>query len=76
MQISAVLKTLEAKQLIDRRRDGQDERVKIVSVTKEGAVLLRNALPLVEAAQKRFFGPDEKTGIDLSNALKAIVIGW
>ncbi len=70
MQISAVLKALEAKELVERLRGGGDERVKHVRLTTKGVEILCEALPLVEAAQTRFFGSNEQIGTDLHKALR------
>lgn len=70
MQISAVLKALEAKEFVERPRGGRDERVKHVRLTTEGVAILYEALPLVDAAQTRFFGSNERIGTDLHKALR------
>ena len=76
MQISAVLKTLEAKKLIARRRGKSDIRSKEIGVTAQGLSLLGEALPLAAAAQDRFFGPDKDAGEDLHRSLRQIVASW
>ena len=76
MQVSAVLKALESKELVTRERHDSDERVKQVQLTPGGLATLINALPLVEAAQVHFFGPRMELGNNLHTALKQIVGSW
>lgn len=76
MQVSAVLKALEAKGLVARDRGDGDDRVKQVRLTSEGGAILRKALPLVEAAQKRFFGSNNELGSKLHTVLRRIVKSW
>jgi DNA-binding MarR family transcriptional regulator len=58
---SQVLRTLERKGYIQRKRNGDDERVKLPTLTKSGTALVERAIPLVEAADQKFF---EKLGED------------
>lgn len=76
MQVSAVLKVLEAKSFVSRGPHSRDDRVKQVRLTPSGLATLGNALPLVEAAQRRFFGPRVELGISLHTALRQIVGSW
>lgn len=62
MQMSHILKTLESKRFIARRRSCSDTRAKQVTVTRRGLSTLRNALPLVIAVQSRLFGNEGRPG--------------
>lgn len=76
MQVSNVLKALEQKQLVVRPRTASDVRMKAVEITPAGLDILAQTLPLVEAAQRRFFGEDTAAGQELHNALRRIVASW
>ena len=56
MQLSHMLKTLEAKQFISRKRDALDSRAKQVRLTRSGFEILKRALPLAVEVQSRLFG--------------------
>src|SRR5436190_11765093 len=60
-----VIERLEAKQLIERKLSRGDKRVKLLYLTKAGAVLLRDSMPSVGRAQARMLRPlkaaDRKT---------------
>ena len=62
MQMSHMLKTLEAKKFISRQRSSADTRAKQVSVTRRGLNTLRKALPAVIAVQSRLFGEEGRPG--------------
>src|SRR3954452_6841329 len=55
MMTSQVLRTLEAKGLVERRGDAGDRRARRVTATADGAALARRAVAVVEAADERFF---------------------
>jgi DNA-binding MarR family transcriptional regulator len=55
MMTSQVLRTLEAKGLVDRAGDAGDRRARRVSVTADGAGLARRAIAVVEEVDARFF---------------------
>ena len=55
MMVSKVLRTLEKKNFIQRLEHGTDTRAKIVNLTKEGEAILKQALPLVEKMDGKFF---------------------
>ena len=76
MQLSNVLKALEAKGLLARPRSEADSRKKHVEVTPKGTEILARALPLVQAAQSRFFGADAQASEELQSALKSLVANW
>ncbi|WP_092047392.1 MarR family winged helix-turn-helix transcriptional regulator [Methylobacterium pseudosasicola] len=62
MQVSQVLKALEAKGLIARPRSAADTRAKSVAVTEAGVDALRRAMPLAIAVQARLFGQAGRPG--------------
>src|ERR1700754_1441444 len=60
-----VIERLETKDLIERKPAREDKRVKLLYLTKAGAALLRDIMPLVDRAQARMLQPlkpaDRKT---------------
>lgn len=62
MQVSHMLKTLEAKGLVARPRGPADIRTKRVEVTAAGVEALRHAKPVVIDAQRRLFGEEGAPG--------------
>jgi DNA-binding MarR family transcriptional regulator len=60
-----VIERLEAKRLIERKPSPGDKRVKLLSLTRSGASMLRDIMPSVERAQARMLQPlkpaDRKT---------------
>lgn len=52
-----VIERLEAKGLIERKPAAQDKRVKLLHLTKTGALLLRDIMPAVDRAQARMLQP-------------------
>ena len=52
-----VIERLESKKLIERKPSPEDKRVKLLYLTKAGAVLLRDIMPAVEGAQIRMLQP-------------------
>ncbi len=69
MQVSLMLKALEAKALVTRLRSASDVRAKRVEVTAAGVTALRRALPLVNEVQGRLFGDAGRPGGGLLAAL-------
>ena len=69
MQVSQVLKTLEAKGLVARRRSVADTRAKWIEVTETGVGALRQAMPLAISVQERLFGKAGAPGGSLMIAL-------
>ena len=76
--LGSVIERLQAKGLIERAASAEDKRVKLLTITKAGAALLRDVVPSVERAQARMLQPlkaaDRKTLmmllsqlVDLSN---------
>ena len=56
MQLSQMLKALEAKQFILRKRDASDSRAKQAQLTRKGFAVLKQALPQAVEVQSRLFG--------------------
>jgi DNA-binding MarR family transcriptional regulator len=69
MQVSQVLKALEAKGMVARPRSATDTRAKRVEVTEAGVAALREAMPLAIAVQGRLFGEAGRPGGPLLAAL-------
>jgi DNA-binding MarR family transcriptional regulator len=57
MMTSQVLRTLERKNLVERRTHPTDARAKALRATPEGAELAARANAAVEAVDRRFFTP-------------------
>ena len=69
MTVSKVVRTLEAKGLLDRAVHPDDARAKGLALTPEGRALIRRATNLVHAEQERFFnrlGPAGKAAFSQS----------
>ncbi|MDI4238235.1 MarR family transcriptional regulator [Bradyrhizobium sp. Arg237L] len=60
-----VIERLQSKGLIERKSDSDDKRVKLLTITRQGASLLREIMPVVDRAQARMLQPlkpaDRKT---------------
>ncbi|WP_446742270.1 MarR family winged helix-turn-helix transcriptional regulator [Silvibacterium acidisoli] len=69
MQVSLMLKSLDAKGLIQRTRSPADPRAKHIVLTAAGLRSLRAALPVVIDVQSRLFGETGGPGGDLLKAL-------
>ena len=55
--ISVVVKKLEQRGLVERSVSEKDRRSKPVSITEDGARLIRDVLPAAETAQDRMLAP-------------------
>lgn len=68
---SQVLRTLERKGYIERRHKQGNVRSKYPIVTEIGIRLIEQAIPLVEAIDRKFFSqlPDQKLCLDLLKKL-------
>jgi DNA-binding MarR family transcriptional regulator len=68
-----VIERLEAKAYVERKPAHEDKRVKLLTLTKAGAALLRNIMPSVDRAQARMLQPlkpvDRKTLLTLMTQL-------
>jgi DNA-binding MarR family transcriptional regulator len=71
--LGSVIERLQAKGLIERRASAEDRRVKLLTITKAGAALLRDIVPSVDRAQLRMLQPlrpaDRKTLMALLSQL-------
>jgi MarR family transcriptional regulator, lower aerobic nicotinate degradation pathway regulator len=71
--LGSVIERLETKHLIERAPSPVDKRVKLLSITKSGAALLRDIVPSVDRAQSRMLQPlkvaDRKTLMALLSQL-------
>jgi DNA-binding MarR family transcriptional regulator len=68
-----VIERLEAKNYVERKPAREDKRVKLLTLTKAGAALLRDIMPSVDRAQARMLQPlepvDRKTLLKLMTQL-------
>ncbi len=76
MQLSNILKVLEAKQLVARGRCPASARSKQVALTDAGAALLAEALPRVQGLHSSFFGDEAGSCAGLHDCLRRLVAGW
>jgi len=71
--LGSVIERLETKGLIERAPSPGDRRVKLLTITKSGAAILRDIVPSVERAQARMLQPlkaaDRKTLVALMSQL-------
>ena len=67
---SQVLRTLEKKGYIAREQKAGNERSRFPVVTKSGSKLIEQAIPLVEAIDKQFFGELGRDVIPIFKKLK------
>lgn len=76
--LGSVIERLQTKDYIERKPAPEDKRIKLLYLTKSGAALLKEIIPIVERAQARMLEPlkpaDRKTLmalmvqlVDLSN---------
>jgi len=56
MMVSDVVKALEARSLLTRRRSEADARSLVLDVTRAGRELLKRATPAAESVDEQFFG--------------------
>lgn len=52
-----VIERLESKALVERKASREDKRVKLLTLTRQGASTLRDIMPSVERAQARMLQP-------------------
>jgi DNA-binding MarR family transcriptional regulator len=57
MTTSTVLRTLQAKGLLQRQEHSTDTRAKTVALTEEGKKIIKQAVKTVEKFDAEFFGP-------------------
>lgn len=72
MQVSLMLKALEAKGMIVRTRSETDVRAKAIDLTSGGIKALSKAMPLVIDVQIAMFGADGAVGGPLLNMLRQV----
>lgn len=72
MQVSLMLKALEAKRMIARERSASDPRAKHVEITPSGLEALRAAMPIVIGVQKAMFGDAGAAGGELLAGLRNV----
>jgi len=63
--LGSVIERLQAKHYIERKPAAEDRRIKLLYLTKAGAALLKEAIPVADRAQARMMQPlkpaDRKT---------------
>ena len=72
MQVSLMLKALEAKRMVVRARSSTDTRARSVDITESGLEALRQAFPVVIALQQDIFGEAGAPGGTLHRALRDV----
>ena len=55
--LGSVIERLEAKGYVERKPAPEDKRIKLLYLTKPGAAILREIIPVVERAQARMLQP-------------------
>ena len=70
---SQVLRTLEARRLLDRRAHPSDTRAKVLRLTAAGPALALQAVPDVEAADAAFFAALGAGARDFNRRLLALI---
>ena len=70
--VSQILRSLEEKGLIERKRT-PDERVRSPVLTESGVERLGQSLPAVETADRLFFDPLERSLPDLVRSLRMLL---
>src|SRR5689334_19638109 len=55
--LGSVIERLQAKHYIERKPAPEDKRIKLLYLTKSGAAILREIIPVVERAQERMLEP-------------------
>ncbi|MBS0624861.1 MAG: MarR family transcriptional regulator [Verrucomicrobia bacterium] len=66
---SQVLRSLERKGYLQREKQAGNERSKFPRVTPQGAELIEQAIPLVEAVDRNFFKEWDSHSVDLFQKL-------
>jgi len=59
--LGSVIERLQAKDFVERKPAPEDKRIKLLYLTKQGAVILREIIPAVERAQARMLEPLKPT---------------
>ena len=55
--LGSVIERLQAKDFVERKPAPEDKRIKLLYLTKPGAAILREIIPVVERAQARMLEP-------------------
>jgi DNA-binding MarR family transcriptional regulator len=66
---SQILRTLEKKRYIERKMQKGNEKSKFPKVTKLGARLIEQAIPIVEQVDRQFFGVLSDAGLNILKKL-------
>ena len=72
MMTSQVIRALESKGLVERKKHPKDSRALLVGPTEEGRELARQAIPVVEQVDHDFFEKVENSE-ELITALQSLV---
>jgi len=59
--LGSVIERLQAKDFVERKPAPEDKRIKLLYLTKQGAAVLREIIPVVERAQARMLEPLKPT---------------
>lgn len=73
MTTSTVLRTLQARGLIQRQEHSKDTRAKTVGLTENGRKITKQAVKTVETFDKAFFAILGTGGNDFNNKLNALL---
>lgn len=73
MMTSNVLRTLEAKELIERHPHPIDTRAKALTVTEQGRALAAQTVPVVEAIDQQFFAALQERVADFNQHLLTLI---
>lgn len=74
MMTSKVLRTLEAKKLVQRREHQTDTRAKEVEITPQGLSILKEAVNVVEAFDRYFFSPASEGNQSFIQQMNALLL--
>jgi DNA-binding MarR family transcriptional regulator len=73
MTTSTVLRTLQAKGLVQRKEHETDTRAKTAGLTESGLKIIKQAINTVEEFDKLFFSSLEKQTEDFNNKLTTLL---
>ena len=59
--LGSVIERLQAKDFVERKPAPEDKRIKLLYLTRSGAAILREIIPVVERAQARMLEPLKPT---------------
>lgn len=75
MTVSQIVKLLTKKGLVDRDNHPHDSRAKLVFLTEAGRRRMNDAIPLVEAIDKAYFGQLGQRQSDFNQLLQELETG-